>query len=52
MKYEINLSEKEYKRLRAMAILVRRILDVYDKHPEIEITIKTKPKKWWQWVKR
>lgn len=50
--YEIQLSEAEYKRFRKLMILVERILNVYEEHPDMEIIIKVKPKRHWLWGRR
>lgn len=47
-KYEMQLTEREYKRLQSFMIVLSRVLDIYDQHPDMEITIKVKPKQWWR----
>lgn len=47
-KYEMQLTEREYKRLQSFMIVLSRVLDIYDQHPDMEITIRVKPKKWWR----
>jgi hypothetical protein len=47
-KYEMQLTEREYKRLQSFIIVLSRVLDIYDQHPDMEITIRVKPKKWWR----
>jgi hypothetical protein len=48
-KYEITLTEQEYKRFKTFMLLISRFLDFYAENPDMEIVIKTHPKKWWQW---
>lgn len=50
-KYEIYLTEAEYRRFESFMLLLSRFLVIYDEHPDMEVIIKTKPKKRWQFWK-
>ena len=47
--YEVHLTEAEYKRFKTFMLLISRFLDLYAENPDMEIVIKTHPKRWWQW---
>jgi hypothetical protein len=47
--YEVHLTEAEYKRFKTFMLLISRFLDFYAENPDMEIAIKTHPKRWWQW---
>jgi hypothetical protein len=49
--YEVHLTEAEYKRFKTFMLLISRFLDFYAENPDMEIVIKTKPKKRWQFWK-